>query len=81
LIHELAHVGVQRYSAWKKGAQKNPDLESALCEEEDRHGPSFQRFYRTMINRAERYVCKELTENRGELRIYESFSRSREVSS
>jgi hypothetical protein len=74
LIHELAHVAVQRYSAWKKGAHKNPDLESAVCEEEHRHGPLFQRFYRTMINRAERYLCEELSENRGELRIYESSS-------
>jgi hypothetical protein len=74
LIHELAHVAVQRYSAWKKGAHRHPDLELALCVEEDRHGPLFQRFYRTMIKRAERYVCKELAENWGELHIYESSS-------
>jgi len=74
LIHELTHVAVQRYSAWKKGAHRHPDLELALYVEEDRHGPLFQRFYRTMIKRAERYLCKELTENWGELHIYESSS-------
>jgi hypothetical protein len=81
LIHALAHVGMHRYSALRMGAHKNPDLESALCEEEDRHGPLFQRFYRTMINRAERYLCKELAENRGELRIYEASSRPKAVGS
>ena len=81
LIHELVHVAVQRYSARKKGAHKDPDLESALCEEEDRHGPLFQLFYRTMINRAEMYLCKKLTENRGELRFYETASRPKEVCS
>jgi hypothetical protein len=81
LIHELAHVAVQRYSAWKQGAHRHPDLESTSCVEEDRHGPLFQRLYRTMINRAERYVCKELAENRGELRIYESSSHPKEVGS
>ena len=79
LIHELAHVAVQRYSAWKEGAHRHPDLELAFCVEEDKHGPLFQRFYRTMIKRAERYVCKELCENWGELRIYESSSRHEEV--
>jgi hypothetical protein len=81
LIHELAHVAVQRYSAWKKGAHRHPDLELALCIEEDRHGPLFQRVYRAMINRAERYLCKELAENRGELHIYEASPRPKRVGS
>ena len=74
LIHELAHVAVQRYSAWKEGAHRHPDLELAFCVEEEKHGPLFQHFYRTMIKRAERYLFKELAENWGELRIYESSS-------
>jgi len=74
LVHELAHVAVQRYSAWKQGAHRHPDLELAFCAEEEKHGPLFQRFYRTMIKRAERYLCQELDGNRAELRIYESFS-------
>ena len=81
LIHELAHVAVQRYFAFKKGAHRNPDLELALCSEKEMHGPLFQRFYRTMIKRAERYLCKELTENWGELRIYESSSPSKSCGS
>ena len=81
LIHELAHVAVQRYLAFKKGAHRNPDLELALCSEKEMHGPLFQRFYRTMIKRAERYLCKELTENWGELRIYESSSPSKSCGS
>ena len=81
LIHELAHVAVQRYLALKKGAHRNPDLELALCSEKEMHGPLFQRFYRTMIKRAERYLCKELTENWGELRIYESSSPSKSCGS
>ena len=81
LIHELAHVAVERYSAWKQGAHRHPDLESTSCVQEDRHGPLFQRLYRTMINRAERYLCKELAENRGELRIYESPSQPKGVGS
>jgi len=72
LLHELAHVAVQRYSAWKQGVHRHPDLGLASCVEEETHGPLFQRFYRTMIKRAERYLCKELAENWGELRIYES---------
>jgi hypothetical protein len=79
LIHELAHVAVQRYLALKKGAHRNPDLELALCSEKEMHGPLFQRFYRTMIKRAERYLCKELTENWGELRVYESSSSSKKL--
>ena len=81
LIHELAHVAVQRYLALKKGAHRNPDLELALCSEKEMHGPLFQRFYRTMIKRAERYLCKELTENWDELRIYESSSPSKSCGS
>jgi len=74
LIHELAHVAVQRYSAWKEGVHRHPDFGLASCLEEETHGPLFQCFYRTMIKRAERYLCKELAENWGELRIYESAS-------
>jgi hypothetical protein len=81
LIHELAHVAVQRYLAFKKGAHRNPDLELALCSEKEMHGPLFQRFYRTMIKRAERYLFKKLAENWGELRIYESSSPSKRCGS
>jgi len=79
LVHVLAHVAVQRYSARKQGAHRHPDLELAFCAEEEKHGPLFQRFYRTMIKRAERYLCRELTENWGELRVYESSSPPQKV--
>ena len=45
LLHELSHIAVKRWVAWKKQQLY-----------EDMHGPTFQRAYKTMLSRAWKYI-------------------------
>jgi hypothetical protein len=58
LIHELAHVAVDRFQAFKQKTYKPQYPFSYVMPllEENAHGPSFQRAYRIMIKRAEKHL-------------------------
>jgi hypothetical protein len=74
LIHELAHVAVDRFQAFKQKTYKPQYPFSYVMPllEENAHGPSFQRAYRIMINRAEKYLSAEgLRNNKSDLKSYE----------
>ena len=72
IIHELAHVAVDRYATWQqKPVKKN--LSFALEKPEDGiHGVLFQRFYRIMLHRTEKVFGKErVKEKWKDLEFYE----------
>jgi hypothetical protein len=73
LIHELAHVLVDRFLARKQKRYRPEDTACMVDNTEvDHHGAFFQRAYRIMIKRAEKILSdEELEPNRAELAMYE----------
>jgi hypothetical protein len=73
LIHELAHVVADRLHAWnEKTYRAQVGLNMTPPPEEDPHGAFFQRAYRIMIKRAEKYLSgDEIRRNKADLNMYE----------
>lgn len=56
LIHELAHVAVNRLLAWKLKQHKNGLVNAKTDLDENPHGPTFQRVLEIMLSRMLRRV-------------------------
>ena len=72
-IHELAHVAVMRWQAWRAGKKYRDDvgIVGGPIEGETMHGPIFQKAYERLILRAEKvFGKKDLEHNRADLEIY-----------
>ena len=59
LVHELAHVAVERKKAWQQKAYEGIGYMVMRDIDEDLHGPLFQKAYKRMLIRAEKVLGKK----------------------
>jgi hypothetical protein len=78
IIHELAHIAVDRYGAFKKKIYRPGGAMIARMTEENMHGPTFQKALRLMLVRAasvygEQVLGNVIDETLSALDMYEVF--------
>ena len=59
IIHQLAHVAVSRYGMWQQKSWKK-DFSRSMRDEDDLHGPLFQRFYKVLLDRTKKVFGEEM---------------------